>query len=128
MQPATAEWVAKAEGDFTTALREYRARKSPNYDAACFHAQQCAEKYLKALLQERGIEFDKTHDLIRLANLMKQPIGLAGLRQKLAMLSAAAVEFRYPGEMATREIAMEAIRTCKAVRTEARNQLSLKDF
>lgn len=24
MQQATAEWVAKAEGDFTTALREYR--------------------------------------------------------------------------------------------------------
>jgi HEPN domain-containing protein len=34
------EWVKKAEGDFTSALREYRARKSPNYDAAGFHVQQ----------------------------------------------------------------------------------------
>ena len=49
MQPATSEWIAKAEGDFTTALREHRARKSPNYDAACFHAQQCAEKHLPLL-------------------------------------------------------------------------------
>jgi HEPN domain-containing protein len=40
--------VTKAEGDFLTAGRELRARKSPNYDAVCFHAQQCAEKYLKA--------------------------------------------------------------------------------
>lgn len=48
MNPLTVEWVNKAEGDFTTALRELRARKSPNYDAACFHAQQCVEKYLKA--------------------------------------------------------------------------------
>ena len=52
MNPATAEWVAKAEGDFATAGREMRARKNPNYDAVCFHTQQCAEKYLKAVLQE----------------------------------------------------------------------------
>jgi hypothetical protein len=37
MNPLTIEWVDKAEGDLT-ALRELRARKSPNYDAACFHA------------------------------------------------------------------------------------------
>ncbi len=43
MQPLTLEWVAKAEGDFSTAGRELRARKAPNYDAACFHAQQCFE-------------------------------------------------------------------------------------
>lgn len=33
MNPLTVEWVDKAEGDFTTALRELRARKSPNYEA-----------------------------------------------------------------------------------------------
>ena len=46
------EWVDKAEGDFTTASREWRARKCRNHDAVCFHAQQCIEKYLKALLQK----------------------------------------------------------------------------
>ncbi len=35
------EWIEKAEGDFNSANREIRARKNPNYDAACFHAQQC---------------------------------------------------------------------------------------
>jgi len=39
MNPAVAEWVAKAEGDFLTAGRELRARKSPNYDAARDGAQ-----------------------------------------------------------------------------------------
>ncbi len=68
MQPATTEWVAKAEGDYTTALRECRARTCPNYDAACFHAQQCAEKYLKALLQEDSMAFEKTHDLVKLCH------------------------------------------------------------
>lgn len=45
MRPATGEWVHKADGDYATAMRELRARRSPNYDAVCFHAQQCAEKY-----------------------------------------------------------------------------------
>jgi HEPN domain-containing protein len=43
MKPLTQEWVKKAEGDFATAERELRARKNPNYDAVCFHAQQCVE-------------------------------------------------------------------------------------
>ena len=42
MNPLTLEWVDKAEGDYLTANREYRARKAPNYDAVCFHAQQTA--------------------------------------------------------------------------------------
>jgi len=48
MNPIVQEWIDKAEGDWNTARREYRVRKSPNYDAVCFHSQQCAEKYLKA--------------------------------------------------------------------------------
>ena len=60
MKPLAREWVNKAEGDFATAARETRARKSPNYDAAHFHAQQCVEKYLEALLQECGIAFGRT--------------------------------------------------------------------
>jgi len=63
MKPLTREWVEKAEGDFQTAQREMRARKSPNFDSATFHAQQCAEKYLKARLQEAGVNFPHTHDL-----------------------------------------------------------------
>lgn len=50
MNPLTLEWVTKAEGDYLTAVREARIRKSPNYDAVCFHSQQAAEKYLKAYL------------------------------------------------------------------------------
>src|SRR5437867_2053447 len=70
MQPLTTEWVAKAEGDFVTAARDLRARKAPNYDAACFHAQQCAEKYLKARLQEANTPFPRTHDLEVLLDLL----------------------------------------------------------
>ena len=70
MNPLSLEWIEKAEGDFATVQRELRARKAPNFDAACFHAQQCAEKYLKALLQEANVPFGKTHNLIALLELL----------------------------------------------------------
>ena len=70
MKPITREWVNKAESDITTAQREFRARKSPNYDDACFHAQQCAEKYLKARLQEDDVSFTRTHNLMALLDLL----------------------------------------------------------
>jgi HEPN domain-containing protein len=99
MKPLTREWVSKAEGDFATARRELRARKSPNYDAVCFHAQQCAEKYLKALLQESGKPFGRTHNLeTLLAPLLARWPEWASLRPALRELSAYAVETRYPGE------------------------------
>ncbi len=59
MKPITLEWIDKAEGDWHSAQREYRARLRPNYDAACFHAQQCAEKYLKARLEEAVNSFQQ---------------------------------------------------------------------
>jgi HEPN domain-containing protein len=70
MKLLTREWVNKAEGDHNTARREIRARKLPNYDSACFHAQQCAEKYLKARLQEASFGFPLTHDLEVLLRLL----------------------------------------------------------
>ncbi len=69
MNPLTSEWVEKGEGDLVTAQRELRARNKPNYDAACFHAQQAAEKYLKATLQEANREIPCTHNLIELVSL-----------------------------------------------------------
>ncbi len=69
MKPLTSEWVAKAEGDFIVAERLLRARKQPVYDAICFHAQQCAEKYLKAFLQENDRDVPKTHKLLDLLKL-----------------------------------------------------------
>src|SRR5947207_15739429 len=104
MKPGTREWVDKAEADFATAGRELRARKQPNYDAACFHAQQCVEKYLKARLVEANIRFSKTHDLERLLDLIlpREPLWEA-YRPVLLDLNNYAVAYRYPRQPATRE-------------------------
>ena len=41
MNEIVKEWIDKAEADFATAERELAARDRENYDAVCFHAQQC---------------------------------------------------------------------------------------
>ena len=126
MTPATREWVQKAEGDFISAQREYRARKNPNFDSACFHAQQCVEKYLKARLQEACVSFVKTHDLSALLTrvLPLEPLwSIYG--PGLKMLTNAAVELRYPGKWATKATAKDALAFCKQLRSAARMSLGL---
>ena len=126
MNPLTVEWIDKAEGDLTTTLRELRARKSPNYDAACFHAQQCVEKYLKARLQAAGIVFSKTHNLTVLLDLLLliEP-NFDPFRPKLLALTAFAVAYRYPGASADKDTAREALKFCKEVREAVRLSLGL---
>lgn len=46
------DWVKKAESDWEMAKRALRGKRLLP-DAACYHAQQCAEKYLKAILTSR---------------------------------------------------------------------------
>ena len=127
MNPLTREWVQKAEGDFATACREVRVRKAPNYDAVCFHAQQCAEKYLKAALQEASTPFGKTHNLIALLEALKKVDSFwESIREPLQTLSGFAVVVRYPGELADKDTAREALTLCSTVRSVARNKLGLK--
>jgi len=126
MKPLTLEWIQKAEGDFASAQRELRARKIPNYDAACFHAQQCIEKYLKARLQEADIPFGKSHDLALLLDLALpiEPLWDT-LRPQCRILNAFAVEFRYPGQSADKETARQAITICRNLRKILRSDLGL---
>ena len=127
MNPLTLEWIEKAEGDFATAGRELRARKNPNYDAACFHAQQCAEKYLKAILQELSIPFGRTHNLIALLDLLLPRDGAwTDARRHLDALTVYAVSVRYPGESVDKSSAREAVQHATVVRSRARRSLALQ--
>jgi HEPN domain-containing protein len=126
MNDLTTEWIAKAEGDLATAGRELRARRSPNYDAACFHAQQAAEKYLKAFLQERATYFPKIHNLIELLELcLPLDASFEFYRDLLVRLDRYAVRYRYPGESAERGEARAALEGARAIRTFVRSRLGL---
>lgn len=127
MKPMSAEWVAKAEGDFAMMERECQVTENPNYDGICFHAQQCAEKYLKARLCEADITFSKIHDLVALLDqVLEVEPAWESFREDLAYLSDFAVSFRYPGESADAESAIDAQRRCRQFRIAARDALGLK--
>lgn len=127
MNPAVDEWVLKAEGDFLTAGRELRARKSPNYDAVCFHTQQCAEKYLKAVLQENDIRIPKIHFLLELlAMILKFDGSYEFLKADLEVLEDYSSKFRYPGEFAVKDEAQSAYSAAGTVRNFVRQKLGLK--
>jgi HEPN domain-containing protein len=127
MKVETKEWVSKAEGDFHDVLRGIRARKHPNFDSVCFHAEQCIEKYLKARLVEAGRSFPKTHDLSKILDIATplEPLWETW-RADLNLLSNFAIEYRYPGESATREDALRAFDICRRFRAGARESLAIR--
>ena len=127
MNPAVAEWAAKAEGDFLTAGRELRARKAPNYDAVCFHAQQCAEKYWKAVLQDEGERIPKIHFLLELPGMILKFDGsYEFLKADLQVLEDYSVRFRYPGHLAEKDEAKAAYTAVETVRKFVRQKLGPK--
>jgi HEPN domain-containing protein len=118
--------VARAEEDYGLA-RIARRHKPPFCYGACFHAQQCADKYLKAALVARGQPFPKTHDLLPLNDLCDKAGIILGMRlDQLSILSSYAVRVRYPGDDPTLDEAREALKIAKAVRRFVRQLLGLK--
>lgn len=105
---------------------QYRARKNPNYDAVCFHAQQSAEKYLKTRLQEASIAFKKIHDLeILLKDVLKIEPNWITLHQSCTFLTDYAVKYRYPGDSADKLEAKDAVKNCRLIRKTIRQAFNL---
>lgn len=118
------EWIAKAESDLLTASHTLKLGRRCPTDAVCFHAQQCAEKYIKALLVLQQIDFPKTHDLEALAARLRgsRKPGLAP--DDLARLKRYATVTRYPGaEEIPLTDAREAIAAVRRVRKSIRTLL-----
>ena len=89
-------WMKKADRDLEVADRELKIT-DPLTDIICFHAQQSAEKYMKAYLIFLDIEFQKTHDIEDLvAVASKKGPSVLEFKDIGAELSTFAVEARYP--------------------------------
>ena len=117
MNPVVEEWLRKAEADYRTAARENAVVVDPNCDAVCFHAQQCIEKTMKALLIHQQCQPPRIHDLRELGKLLKQACPKwSSMDEDLNFLSRSAVIFRYPGESADREDASESLEICARLR------------
>lgn len=93
------QWIRKADEDLAAARLLIAQRPDLRY-VSCFHAQQAAEKYLKAFLVEHQIEFQKTHDLALL--LDRAAVADPALALDLGdaeELSIYGVEVRYPSDL-----------------------------
>ena len=53
---AVRRWIEKAEDDLRNAEHTLTLKEDCPYGTICFHAQQCVEKYLKALLAKEGVD------------------------------------------------------------------------
>ncbi len=124
----TRQWVAKAEEDLFTAEHMLKLGDECPLGTVCFHAQQCAEKYLKALLTYEGLAFPKTHDLVVLYNRLVSKAKLDIQREALQPLNRYSIEARYPGdwEPIDAHAAREAVDTARRVRDAVRRKLPLE--
>ena len=120
------EWLARADDDLRLATYALTMQgQAPPYRLIAYHAQQCAEKCLKAFLVFHNVDFPYTHNIRSLLTLCE---GLADWGAALGdaqELTAYAVTARYPGEdlIVTDEEARRAVSMAEQVRTRVRADL-----
>lgn len=119
------QWIVRAEQDFGLA-DHLVAHDAPWLNAVAFHAQQAAEKFLKAFLVRHQMEFPKTHALGELLDLIaKVDPALAGSLGEAVGLSPFGTATRYPGDLpnVTAEEARRALALAAMVRTSIMDSL-----
>ena len=124
--PGTAErWLNRAKGDLALSLAPLP--KGAFLEDLCYHAQQAAEKALKAVYRQNGWVFRYTHDLDELIEGVREK-GME-VPQEIAeavILNSYSAEARYPSlsEPVTTEEYHEAVRLAEAVVTWAEKEIS----
>lgn len=97
MKPVTEAWLIKA-GEDLDAIRTLRSHPRLT-GVVAFHAQQCVEKCLKAVAEERVGTVPRVHDLRRLwevvAKQFREPLDVDLLRE----LTDIYTDSRYPGDL-----------------------------
>jgi HEPN domain-containing protein len=119
-------WIEKAEHDLTNAVHTLTmSDQECPFDTVCFHAQQCVEKYVKALLVHLGVDFPKTHDIAKLIGLLPENTRPPLETREQERLTDFAFEGRYPGgsEASTRDVAEKAVTLARRAREAVRQRL-----
>jgi HEPN domain-containing protein len=118
------EWVAKAESDLLTATHTLKLGNRCPTGAVCFHAQQCAEKYFKALLVADGTPPPKTHSIHLLMESLPKPKRPTLTAEEEETLTHHSIALRYPGVPdPTLAEARDAVALARRVRAQVRKLL-----
>jgi HEPN domain-containing protein len=107
---APSRWMDNARADL--ALAQISLPKGVQYEQLCFHAQQAAEKSLKAVLLKCKVDFPLTHNLQALLNLLQGCVQIPIELRNVVDLNPYAVVTRYPGETepVTKDDYLDAVR------------------
>lgn len=119
------QWVQKAENDLKNATHTLKLGKATPTDTVCFHAQQCVEKYLKALVVYENKDFSKTHYISALIDLLPANIRPDLSPEEQELLTDYAVSTRYPGDWEPIPLAeaKRAVQVARRIRKQIRDLL-----
>lgn len=123
------DWLARARGDL--AIAKAPLPDGAFYEDLCFHAQQAAEKALKAVYRHYGLPFRYTHDLDELiTGLKSNSVSVPPIVDDAATLSSFAWEARYPSlnESILQEEYQEAVRQAETVVAWAEKTIILREM
>ena len=111
-------WMEKATNDLRNAEHTLLLADDCPYDTVCFHAQQCVEKCLKAVLVREQTAFPKTHDLEELSLLLPESFARPASVEEMARLTPYGTSFRYPDDWrpVTRDEAEWSVGVARRVR------------
>lgn len=92
-------WIDKADHDLGSAKIIFQ--HIPEYfDTIAFHCQQATEKYIKAILVFKEIDFDRSHDLFYLLELLPSDIAVTEDKyRKAQLLNGFSIQIRYPNKI-----------------------------
>ncbi|MBA7707324.1 hypothetical protein ES703_116194 [subsurface metagenome] len=91
-----ADWLRYARSDLE--LARVTRPDEVLFEGLCFHAQQAAEKALKAVLIAKGVPPPKTHNIRTLLDLLPQEVIAPQEIEDAVSLTDYAVTSRYPGD------------------------------
>ena len=122
-QEFVAEWLRYAEMDLTTAIFDFENMYPAPLEIICYHCQQAAEKFLKAVIVSFDKEVEKTHDLSKLLNVLEGFVPVSvDMRQLAVSLTQLATKTRYPETIFIDEtITKNAVEHAKQIKEWAEN-------
>ena len=119
------QWISFADDDLQFAQHGLTITKKPPHRLIAFHAQQSVEKYLKAFLVFKIVDFPHTHNISTLLELCPNYNTWTTELKDAKQLTAFAISSRYPGEdeEVSRDEAVNAIFIATNVRNVVRSAL-----
>ncbi len=126
LQQKVLQWLIYAEEDLRLGRHGLTLESNCPYRLVAYHAQQCAEKHLKAYLVNQSVDFPYTHNIAMLLELCAEHVHWPESLIDAEELTPFAITSRYPGEdeEVSRTEAVRAIEIADCVRRVVRTALA----